>query len=72
MSFKRLICKIFGHRLGELGCKSAKSVEYVTLGNRIGVGAKSKRRRKKKVVRIYCRCKRCGAMIMVNKYRKTR
>lgn len=69
MNFKRLICKIFGHRLGY---ERYKSVEYVTLGNRIGVGAKFKRHRKKKVVRIYCRCKRCGAMIMVDKYRKTR
>ena len=69
MNFKRLICKIFGHRLGEAECKS---VEYVTMGNRIGVGAKSKRLRKKKVVRIYRKCRRCGAVIMVHKFRETR
>lgn len=69
MTFKRLICKIFGHWLGKGECKS---VEYVTLGNRIGVGAKFKRHRKKKVVRVYRRCKRCGAMIMVDKYKKNR
>ena len=69
MNFKRLMCKIFGHRLGKAECKN---VEYVTMGNRIGVGAKSKRRRKKKVTRVYRRCRRCGAMIMVDKYKKTR
>lgn len=67
MTFKRLICKILGHRLGS---EWYSSVEYVTIGNRIGVGAKSKRRRKKKVVRTYRRCRRCGAMIMVGKYNK--
>lgn len=69
MNFKRLICKIFGHMLGR---EWYDSVEYVTMGNRIGVGAKSKRPRKKKVVRIYRRCRRCGAMIMVKKYKRTR
>lgn len=67
MTFKRLICKIFGHWL----CREwYESVEYVTMGNRIGVGAKSKRRRKKKVVRTYRRCRRCGAFIMVGKHNK--
>ena len=70
MNLKRWICKIFGHWLGET--EMLESVEYVTMGNRIGVGTKSKRRRKKKVVRIYCRCRRCGAMIMVKKYKRTR
>lgn len=69
MNFKRLICKIFGHRFG---WERYESVEYVTMGTRIGVGVKSKRRRKKKVVRIYRRCKRCGAMIMVRKYKQCR
>lgn len=69
MTFKRLICKIFGHRLGR---ERYESVQYVTMGNRIGVGAKSKRLRKKKVVRVYRRCRRCGAMIMVDKYKKNR
>lgn len=61
MKFKRLLCKIFGHRLGK---ETYKSVQYVTMGN---CGKKS---RKKKVVRTFCKCKRCGAMIMVGKYNK--
>lgn len=65
MKFKKLLCRIFGHRLGE-----EKSVEYVTLCNRIGVGTKSKRRKKKKVVRTFRKCRRCGAMIMVSKRNK--
>lgn len=69
MTFKRLICKIFGHWLGE---ERYDSVQYVTMGNRIGVGAKSKRRRKKKVVRVYRRCRRCGAMILIYKYKENR
>ena len=69
MNFKRLLCKIFGHRLSR---EWYGSVEYVTMGSRIGVGAKSKRRRKKKVVRTYRRCKRCGAMIMVGKVKQCR
>lgn len=61
MKFKKLLCKVFGHRLGE---ESYESVEYVTIGN---YGKKS---RKKKVVRRFRKCSRCGAMIMVGKYNK--
>lgn len=67
MKFKKLLCKVFGHRLGR---ERYESVQYVTMGNRIGVGAKSKRLRKKKVVRTFRKCRRCGAMIMVGKYNK--
>lgn len=66
MNFKRLICKVFGHRLGK---KWYKTVKYVTMGNgKPYYGKKSKKSRKKKVVRTFCGCKRCGAMIMVGKY----
>lgn len=63
MKFKRLICKIFGHRLGK---GTHETVEYVTMGNQ------GKKSRKKKVVRTFRMCKRCGAMIMVNKYKRAR
>ena len=69
MTFKRLICKIFGHRLGGWH----KSVEYVRMGNGLPYGKRTtKRVRKKKIVRIFCKCKRCGAMIMVSKYKENR
>lgn len=68
MMFGSLLCKIFGHRVRGLG--GYETMEYVTMGSRIGVGVKSKRRRKKKVVRVYRRCNRCGAIIMVRKYNK--
>ena len=61
MKFKKLLCKIFGHRLGK---ETHESVEYVTMGN---YGKKS---RKKKVVRTFRKCRRCGALIMVGKYNK--
>lgn len=61
MKFKKLLCKIFGHRLGE---GTHETVEYVTMGN---CGKKS---RKKKVVRTFRKCRRCGAMIKVGKYNK--
>lgn len=68
MKFKRLLCKIFGHRLGK---EWRETVEYVTMGNgKPYCGKKSKKSRKKKVVRRYRRCRRCGAMIMVGKYNK--
>lgn len=64
MRFKRLLCKIFGHRLGDW----YQSVEYVTMGNGMPhYGRKSKKSRKKKVVRTFRKCRRCGAMIMVKK-----
>lgn len=59
--FKRLLCKIFGHRLGK---GTYETVEYVRMGN---YGKKS---RKKKVVRTFRKCKLCGAMIMVGKQNK--
>ena len=58
MKFKRLLCRIFGHRLGR---ETHETVEYVTMGN---CGKKS---RKKKVVRTFRKCGRCGATIMVDK-----
>lgn len=65
MKFKRLLCKIFGHRLGR---ETYETVEYVTMGNGMPYcGKKSKKSRKKKVVRTFRECKRCGAMIMVGK-----
>lgn len=68
MTFKRLICKIFGHRLGK---ERYKSVQYVTMGNGMPhYGRKSKKSRKKKVVRRFRKCERCGATIMVGKYNK--
>ena len=57
MKFKRLLCKIFGHRLGDW----YQSVERVTMG------CYRKKSRKKKVVRTFRKCRRCGAMIMVKK-----
>ena len=71
MNFKRLICKIFGHRLEEM---EYYSEEYVTTsGNhQRGLRKTTKKHGKKKVVREYRMCKRCGAMIMVNEYKKTR
>lgn len=64
MKFKRLLCKIFGHRLGDW----YQSVEHVTMGNGMPYyGRKSKKARKKKVVRTFRKCRRCGAMIMVAK-----
>lgn len=58
MKFKKLLCKIFGHRLGK---ETYETVEYVTMGNY------RKKSRKKKVVRRFRKCERCGAMIMVGK-----
>lgn len=60
MKFKRLLCKIFGHRLGDW----YQSVEHVTMG------CYRKKSRKKKVVRTFRKCRRCGAFIMVKKYNK--
>ena len=69
MNFKRLICKIFGHRLRD--AEWYESVEYVTIGDgKPYRGKKSKKLRKKKVVRTFRKCRRCGAMIMVGKYNK--
>lgn len=65
MKFKRLLCKVFGHRLGK---GTHETVEYVTMGNgKPYYGKTSKKSRKKKVVRTFRECKRCGAMIMVGK-----
>ena len=61
MKFKELLCKVFGHRLGN---ETHETVEYVTMGNY------GKKPRKKKVVRTFRKCKRCGAMIMVGKQNK--
>lgn len=58
MTFKRLLCKVFGHRLGK---ETYETVEYVTMG------CYRKKSRKKKVVRTFRKCRRCGAMIMVGK-----
>lgn len=58
MKFKKLLCKIFGHRLGK---ETYETVEYVTMDN---CG--------NKVVRTFRKCRRCGAMIMVNKYKRER
>lgn len=70
MKIKRLLCKIFGHRLS--GAEWYESIEYVTMGNGkpYYYGKKSKKSRKKKVVRTFCKCSRCGAMIMVGKRNK--
>lgn len=68
MTFKRLLCKIFGHRLGK---ETHESVEYVTMGDGMPYyGKKSKKSRKKKVVRTFRKCRRCGAMIKVGEYNK--
>ena len=70
MKFKKLLCKVFGHRLGK---EWRETVEYVTMGNGMPyLGKKSKKSRKKKVVRTFLKCRRCGAMIMVNKYKRAR
>ena len=61
MKFKRLLCKVFGHWLGK---ERHETVEYVRMGNQ------GKKSRKKKVVRTFRKCKRCGAMIMVGKCNK--
>lgn len=61
MKFKRLLCRIFGHRLGK---ERYKSVQYVTMG------CYRTKSRKKKVVRTFRKCRRCGAMIMVGKRNK--
>ena len=61
MRFRKLLCKIFGHRLGK---ETHVTVEYVTMCNR------GKKSRKKKVVRRFRKCKRCGAMIIVGKRNK--
>lgn len=69
MTFKRFICKIFGHRLR--GAEWCESVEYVTMNNgKPYYGKKSKKSRKKKVVHTFRKCRRCGAMIKVGKYNK--
>lgn len=69
MNFKKLICKIFGHRLRNAAWY--ESVEYVTSGNHPSFNRRTvKKKRKKKVVRVYRKCKRCGAMIMVSKRNK--
>lgn len=62
MTFKKLICKIFGHRFGKWWYHTT---EYRTMANGIGRGKKSKRLRKKKVVTTWRKCKRCGAYIKV-------
>ena len=68
MKFKRLLCKVFGHWLGK---ERHETVEYVRMGNGMPYdGKKSKKSRKKKVVRTFRKCKRCGAMIMVGKRNK--
>lgn len=64
MKFKRLLCKIFGHRLGK---EWYTTTEYRTMANGIGRGKKSKRRRKKKVVTTWRKCKRCGSYIKVSR-----
>lgn len=63
MTFKRFLCKLFGHKFpsGEW----YTSTEYRTMANGIGRGKKSKRLRKKKVVTTYKKCERCGAYIKV-------
>lgn len=64
MNFKRFICRIFGHRPGGW----YESVEDVTMGNGRFSHKKTKRaRKKKKVVRTFRKCERCGALIMVGK-----
>lgn len=70
MKIKKLLCKIFGHRLR--GAEWYESIEYVTMGNGKYRDKKSKKARKKKVVRTFRKCRRCGAMIMVNKYKRER
>ena len=60
MTFRELLCKVFGHRLGDW----YQSVEHVTMG------CYRKKSRKKKVVRTFRKCRRCGALIMVGKYNK--
>lgn len=58
MKFKRLLCRFFWHRLGK---ERHETVEYVRMG------CYRKKFRKKKVVRTFRKCRRCGAMIMVGK-----
>lgn len=66
MKFRKLLRRIFGHRLGK---ETYETVEYVTMGNGMPLyGRKSKKSRKKKVVRTFRKCRRCGAMIMVGKH----
>lgn len=68
MTFKRLLCKIFGHRLN---WERYESIGYVTMGNgKPYCGKKSKKSRKKKVVHTFRKCRCCGALIKVGKYNK--
>ena len=71
MTFKRLICNIFGHQLGR---ERYEGVEYVTTSCNYqrGLRKTTKKHRKKKVVRVYRRCRRCGAMILIYKYKENR
>ena len=64
IKFKRLICKIFGHRF-EVGLYESK--ETVTINNGLPSGCRTKttRRKKKTVVKHWRKCKRCGAFIKV-------
>lgn len=58
MKFMRLLCRIFGHRLGK---ETYETIEYVRMG------CYRKKSMKKKVVRTFRKCRCCGAMIMVGK-----
>lgn len=63
MTFKRFLCKIFGHKY-EIGLY--KSEEYKTYNNGWPSGRKTKHKRaiKKRIVKHWKRCERCGAFIL--------
>ena len=69
MNFKRLLCKIFGHKLRD--AEMYESVKYVISTNYPTAKRRTvRKKRKKKVVLVYRKCRRCGAMIMVSKRNK--
>ena len=67
MNFKRLICRIFGHKFGD---REYTVVDYRRTGNyQRGLKRTTRRNMKKKVVKEFCKCERCGAYIMFSKRR---